>query len=174
VEEAERQLARLHQQRDAAAEAVRGAVRRRAALLLEDGSDPDIAAADAEADAQRLMIERLDAAEPVLHRRLGELRDTARAKLRAKLLAEHEATVQPYVEAARLAVAAAMRAQEARNALLAAGFRPEAESLPPPPPFLFDLEKVQRGVSALAVHPSLDQFESQCARAHRHLLAVPA
>jgi hypothetical protein len=174
VEEAERQLARLHEQRAAANEAVKAAVRRRAALLLEDGSDPDILAADAEADAQRLMIERFDAAEPLLHRRLGELRDVARAKLRQKLLAEHEAVTGPYVESARLAVAAAMRVQEARQALLAAGFRAEAESLPPPPPFIFDMEKVQRGVSALAVHPSLDQFESQCARAHRHLLAVPA
>lgn len=172
VAEAEAALVKLNAERDAANETAKAATRRRADLLLVDGSESKIVEAEAATDAARLTIERLDAAEPLLLQRLAELRDVVRTKLRAKLIAEHEAVVGPYVEAHRLAAAAAAKVHAARAALIQHRFQSEANALPAPPPFLIDLGKAAGGHSDFIAHPDLDKFETDAARAHRALLGA--
>lgn len=78
-------LARITQERAEAERVITDSAERRRELLLVDGSDKDIAKLDADADAARLTIERLDAIEPGIHARLREFLDAARRALLAEL-----------------------------------------------------------------------------------------
>ena len=68
-------LARLAHERTAAREGVARAMARRDELLLVDGADADLARLDAAADGHRLVLERCDAAEPLLLDELAGLAD---------------------------------------------------------------------------------------------------
>ena len=127
-------LDRVNQERETARAVVAEAATKRRELLLVDGSDKKIAELEVAADAARLMLERLDAAEPALHARILELQSAERRELFASMVD----VLREKERALDAALAAAVDAQEDYREIArqfdAAGFNAEARSVIASPP----------------------------------------
>ena len=138
VAEAESALARLGDERRGTTAKIRALLDQRQALLLLDYFDAAIATVDAEVDALRLTIERLDAAEPVLMSELQGLRTDAKRALWAALQAKWNAAEVDYLAAFRAAVEAHEHLSVVRAEGIAAGFASEVAAVMPFAPHILD------------------------------------
>ena len=129
VERLERELVKLGARRAELAEEIEGLSRREDEL--ED--DGEFLATMAAGRTARTRLRKLDAQIAASRQRLELARDTARAKLRAELLAKFAPAARDYIAAGRAAQETLDRVIAAREALQAAGFRQEYNSLPVPP-----------------------------------------
>jgi hypothetical protein len=132
IEGIEETLAGLAAKRRECASAVSTVVARRNALLLNPDSDVEIARIDAETDARRLEIERIDAAVPILHAQLEALQSAARVKLRAELEGEYVAALNHYVAALQIVPPLWDRVWSAHEKLEGAGFHRSHLAQPEP------------------------------------------
>jgi hypothetical protein len=127
----ESDLTRLDQERAAAREAVATCLRRRDELLLS-GSDSDIANVDADLDAKRLVIERLDAIEPRLLEQLAARRTAAKAAKWNDIRGRYETASVAYRDALRRAVELQAAVRNIHDESRRLGFEHQSATLPTP------------------------------------------
>ena len=149
-------LQRLAAQREAATAAIVAATTRRRKLLLEDESDQQIAALDAEVEAQHLLHERLDEAEPVLLRQLETARDVVRPNQWAEFRRQYDEAAIGFAAAARTALESFERLNQIGTAARSMGFETEATHSFATPPAI--------GGGCLLNGELLDRFETECER----------
>ena len=128
VEGAEAALARLNVERESARAEVRILIEQRRALLLEDGTDDEIAALDQKIAAAELRIERLDEAEPRLLSELAGARDRRRRAQWNELRERGLAAAEKYLASARAAHADLMAYAAIIDEATAAQFTAEARA----------------------------------------------
>jgi hypothetical protein len=144
IGEVEGALARLRADREGLRAELAEAQVKRDEMLLEDGTDEQIAALDLKADRARLKLERIARAEPLLVDELTARRGEAKAALWRELNGR-------YLDLAAAYVAALRGALEARGPMLAAwedmakaGFAAEAQTAIVKPPFVADAAMIAR------------------------------
>jgi hypothetical protein len=140
--EVEGALVRLRSERAQARQALAEASDDRERLLLLDGSERKIEAADRAADAARLALERCEKIEPLLLAEIEDLRSTAKRERWRAFRKRHD-------EAARELARRLREALDKRAELIAifeearrAGFEHELASAFTPPPLAFNPEGV--------------------------------
>ncbi len=136
LQEAGAALEALRHERADARTALEALVEKRRAALLADESDKNIQALDAEHDRLLLLQERLDAAEPRILARIGELQ----GKQRRELFESMVVTVREREAELDTALAAAVLAFDSYQVIAEqfdrAGFGQEARSVIIPPPMM--------------------------------------
>jgi hypothetical protein len=104
IAQVEAALAKLAAKRADARGVVTKSMQEREALLLVDDSEKQIAQLDAAADKARLVIERMERAEPLLISELQSLKTEARRKRWRDLREQYEAASRDYADALRDAI----------------------------------------------------------------------
>ena len=117
---------------------------KRRAALMSDADASAIAKFDHEADAARLLVERLDLLEPELISKLQHARgDARRQEWKERYRLYHESALA-YATALRAAVAALDRLVETSDSARAAGFEAEWRSCFVSPPLLLSKDNVEQ------------------------------
>lgn len=146
---AETALARLAAERAGAIAAIDAAHTRRRDLLVEDGSDKQIAAIDREIGSHQLTLDRLDAIEGRLIEQLQALRSGHRREQWAKFYKRHAVAAAEFVEKYRAAVRALNALTATTDEARAAGFEHEAMAHFVPPPQMLDFALIANFESAV-------------------------
>lgn len=133
IAEVEKALQRLAAKRTDAREAVAKAMREREALLLVDDLDKKIAELDAAADRHRLVIERMERAEPLLIAELQSLRTEARQARWSDLRTRYQTAARDYGAALRAAIVRQDRMLALNDEARASGFEQETIACFTPP-----------------------------------------
>lgn len=170
VIDAEEALQRLASKRDGARRELSALAERRRALLLADASDSEIQKLDAKTDSLRLLVERLDLAEPHLLEQLSVARGERRAAQWKELRAKHLAASFEYARALQAAIDAYNDYGAVCGDLYVAGFEAELRSVQPTVPlivapgnaqaFLFEIEQLHDAELARQKTPAETQMTS--------------
>ncbi len=166
IEDVERALALVVDQRDAARTAIAEAMRFRNDQLLVDGSDAKIAELDLEADKHRLVVERCDAAELLLLAELSLARSRARQLHWFKLRDAYFPVAKEYLGLMRQTLEGFEKVRDARDAALRMGFGSEAAAMLAIPP------AIAAGTPAFD-HELVNQFERALERGESVAFAQP-
>ena len=153
IDDVQRALQCLAQEREAAQRKVAGSGEARRSLLLVDGSDAKIIELDKETDAARLHLERCDIGEEILLGRLRELQDKARRELFDALLGSFRERESQLDAALAAIVEPLANYMEAVHQLDAANFTTEAA------PYIVRAPLVGDGIQAGAA--SLEHWRRQ-------------
>jgi hypothetical protein len=140
----------------------------REALFASGAGEDEIAAHDARLPVLEVRLEKLERDRAPLLAEVNRQTEEHRRQLRGVLLDAHHAACVRHVAAHRAAAQTAFAVIQARDALVAQGFRADADALPLLPLHLMDMGN-PRAPLGVAVHPALDAFEREEAKAHRAL-----
>jgi hypothetical protein len=143
----------LNQERETARVIVAEAATKRREMLLVVDSDKKIAELEAAADAARLMLERLDAAEEALHARIFELQSAERRALFASMVDVFREKESALDTALAAAVDAQADYREIVRQFDAASFSAEARNVIISPPLYHD--------GVLASGPTLENWRRE-------------
>lgn len=154
-------LGRLADERRAASAQILALLERRRALLLDAETDAEITAVDAEADALRISVERLDAGEAALLDELRGLRDQARRDAWRALAERYDTSARNFAHSYRDTLLKWQGLIALRDEAQRGGFAAEANSLIVPP-YTLQAELLTPFESAL--DRQRDQREAAAAR----------
>lgn len=135
-------LSRLAAERKATIASTEAATARRRALLVEDGTDKQIAAVDREIDANQLTLERLELIEDDLLGRLQGLRSGYRKTEWLKYYKRHAAAAADYIDKHRAARRAFDALVAVTDEVRAAGYEHEAMAHFIAPPQMLAMELI--------------------------------
>jgi hypothetical protein len=141
-------LAQLDAQRAETRRAVDAAMRRRGALLLNGGSDGEIAKLDRELDRLRLDLERCDLAEPILLDAVADARAMDHRQGLAEIAEEYEAALVEFGRAMHAAADRRLRLNDIRDFAVGAGHHQAVHYLEVPVQITLDAGDIDRFVSA--------------------------